>query len=74
MEPLGGGPWVGPARGGYRACMPEAWSSKYDRERAREARRRDAEDEGTKAAEAWDEAEDSFRTVTDESRGRRVAD
>ena len=54
--------------------MPEAWSSKYDRQRAREARRRDHDDEGTKAAEAWEEAEDSFRTETDESRGRRVSD
>lgn len=54
--------------------MPEAWSSKYDRERSKEARRRDHTEEGTKAREAAEEAEASFTTETDEDRGRRVAD
>lgn len=53
--------------------MPEAWSSKYDRERSKEERRRE-EVEGTKAREAKKQAEDAFSDQSDESRGRRVAD
>ncbi len=54
--------------------MPEAWSSKYDRDRSKEERRRDHNDEGTKAREAAAEAADAFATESDEPRGRRVAD
>lgn len=53
--------------------MPEAWSSKYDRERSKEERRRE-QIEGTKAREAKKEAEESFTTESDEARGRRVSD
>jgi hypothetical protein len=54
--------------------MPEAWSSKFDRQRATEARRIDHNEEGKTARQVDEEAEEAFSTETDEPRGRRVAD
>jgi predicted RNA polymerase sigma factor len=54
--------------------MPEAWSSRFDRERSKDVRRRERDEQGTSEAEAEKEAEGSFITETDEPRGRRVAD
>ena len=54
--------------------MPEAWSSKFNRERAREERRIDHQEQGTTAREAEEKANEAFETETDERRGRRVAD
>lgn len=54
--------------------MPEAWSSKFDRERSKEVRRIEREHEGTTQRKAEEEAEEEFVDVTNEPRGRRVKD
>lgn len=52
--------------------MPEAWSSAYERERAREAKA--AKDAGASDRQAEEEAGRSWTTEDEQPRGRRVAD